>query len=428
MIDLKVARTNAGPVRAALARRGPGPAEDFDRALKLDAAYRGLTARVEGLRAEQNRGSKAVARAADPAERARLIEGLRGTSDELKDLETQMAAAREELDGLLARIPNPPHESVPDGQTDEDAVELRRWGDPPVLDFEARDHQTLGEMLGVIDMERGSRTSGARFGYLTGPAARIQMAIVRLAFDFTRETGHLPVIPPVLVRREAMFGTGFLPTDEAQIYATREEDLYLAGTAEVPLAAMHMGEILDQVELPKRYVGYSTCFRREAGTYGKDMRGIFRVHQFDKLEMFSFVMPEESWEEHERLIGWEERWVQGLGLPYRVVNIPAGDLGASAAKKYDIEAWFPSQGRYRELTSASNTTDFQARRLECRVRTPQGNRPLHTLNATLCAIGRTFACLLENGQRADGSVAMPESLHPYLFEEDRVLRPVSTGA
>jgi seryl-tRNA synthetase len=244
-----------------------------------------------------------------------------------------------------------------------------------------------------------------------------------MALDFAARNGLVPVAPPVLVREEAMFATGFFPTDEAQIYATRDDGLYLVGTAEVPLASLHAGEVFDPGELPRRYLGYSTCFRREAGTYGKDTRGIFRVHQFDKLEMFSFVMPDDSWEEHERLLGWEEDWIRSLEIPYRVMNCCTGEIGASNAKRYDIEAWVPAQGRYRELTSCSNTTDFQARRLECRFRLPDGNRPVHTLNGTLCAIPRTLIALLENHQRGDGSVALPPALHPYLAEEDRILQP-----
>jgi seryl-tRNA synthetase len=319
-----------------------------------------------------------------------------------------------ELDGVTVRLPNPPHESVPDGVSEEDNVEVRRWGEPPSFDFEPKDHVALGEALGMIDIERGVRTSGSRFYYLTGSAVRIQFALIQYGLEFATARGFVPVVPPVLVREEPMFGTGFLPTDEAQLYVTREDNLFLVGTSEVPLAALHAGEILEPDDLPKRYLGYSTCFRREAGTYGKDTRGIFRVHQFDKLEMFSFVMPGDSWEEHDRFLAWEEEFYQSLGIPYRVVNDCTGELGAPAAKKYDIEAWMPGQGQYREITSTSNTTDYQARRLDCRVRLPEGNRPLHTLNGTLCAVGRTLIALLENGQRADGSVELPEVLRGYV--------------
>jgi seryl-tRNA synthetase len=423
VLDLRAIREDPEAYREALARRGAG--DDLARVMALDQEWRGLTVRVEALRAEQNRGSREMGGAVEGVSRQALIQRLRAASDELKKLEPDLQRVEEELEEAAARLPNVPDPSVPAGDSEEQNVEIKRWGEPPSFDFEAKDHVALGEALGLIDIERGVRTSGARFSYLTGPAVRIQFALVQLGLEFGARNGLGPVVPPVLVREEAMFGTGFLPTDQAQIYVTREDDLYLVGTSEVALAAMHAGEILDIEALPIRYLGYSTCFRREAGTYGKDTTGIFRVHQFDKLEMFSFVMPGQSVEEHERLLGWEEEWVQTLGIPYRVVNVCAGELGASAAKKYDIEAWMPGQDRYREITSASNTTDYQARRLDCRVRLAEGNRPVHTLNGTLCAIGRTLIALLENGQRADGSVVLPEVLHPYLPDGDRVLRPTA---
>ena len=388
--------------------------------LALDEEWRRLTVRVEELRAEQNRGSKDIA-AADPSARERLIDHLREVSGELKGLEPQLARVEEELREVAARLPNVPDEAAPDGLSEEDNVEVRRWGEPPAFDFEPRDHLALGEALGLLDVERAAKTSGSRFAYLIGPAVRIQFALVQMGLDFAEARGFTPVIPPVLVREEAMFGTGFLPNDAVNIYSTREDDLYLAGTSEVPLASLHAHEILDAGELPKRYAGYSTCFRREAGTYGKDMRGIFRLHQFDKVEMYSFVMPEDSRSGHERFLGWEEEFFRSLEIPYRVVDTCTGDLGASAARKFDLEAWIPSQRKYREITSTSNTTDFQARRLECRVRLPEGNRTVHTVNGTLCAIGRTLIALLENNQREDGSVTLPKSLHPYLPERDRVL-------
>ncbi|HCO03972.1 MAG TPA: serine--tRNA ligase [Actinobacteria bacterium] len=420
MLDLKAIREDPEPYRHALARRGA--AEALDRVLLLDEERRSLTVRVEALRAEQNRGSKEVAQASGEDKRE-LIAKLREVSAELKTLEPELARVEEELQHHASRLPNVPDPTAPDGRTEEDNVVVKEVGEKRGFDFQPLDHLALGEALGMIDTDRGVRTSGARFAYLMGPAARLQFALVRYAFDFTDAYGYTPVVPPVLVREEAMFGTGFLPTDEAQIYLTRDDDLYLVGTSEVPLAALHMGEILEPADLPQRYLGYSTCFRREAGTYGKDTRGIFRVHQFDKLEMFSFVLPSESGAEHERLLAIEEAWVQSLEIPYRVVNVCIGDLGGPAAKKYDIEAWLPAQGKYREITSTSNTTDFQARRLDCRVRLPEGNRPLHTLNGTLSAIGRTIIALLENGQRSDGSVVLPSALHPYLAERDHVLTP-----
>ena len=404
-----------------MARRNA--AETLERVLALDEERRSLTARVESLRAEQNRGSKEIAAAHSAEERQSVIGRLRGASEDLKKLEAELAAVEEELTETAARLPNVLHDSVPDGETEEDNEVVRVVGEPPSFDFPAREHVELGEALHMIDVDRGVRTSGARFAYLTGPAVRLQFALVRYGLDFAQARSLDPVVPPVLVRQEALFGTGFLPGGEDQIYVVRDDDLYLAGTSEVPLAAMHAGEILPPDDLPIRYLGYSTCFRREAGTYGKDTQGIFRLHQFDKLEMFSFVMPDESWDEHERILAWQEEWYRSLEIPYRVVNCCAGELSASNAKRYDIEAWFPSQGRYREITSASNTTDFQARRLGCRVRLPGSNRPVHTLNGTLCAVGRTLIALLENGQQSDGSVRLPSVLHPYLSEEDQILRP-----
>ncbi|HEX9374904.1 MAG TPA: serine--tRNA ligase [Actinomycetota bacterium] len=420
MLDLKAIRDDPGPFRAGLARRGA--ADALDRLIALDAEVRSLKTRVEELRAEQNRASKEIGRAA-PNERQALIDSLKVVSDELKELEPRLQSVEDELDALLLRVPNVPHESVPDGATDDDNVEIKRTGEPPALGFEARDHVELGEAFGALDIERAARTSGSRFVYLTGPGVWLQFALVRYALDVVTAKGFTPVIPPVLVREEAMYGTGFLPTDEAQLYVTREDDLYLVGTSEVPLASFHQDEILEPGALPVRYAGYSTCFRREAGTYGKDTRGMFRVHQFDKVEMFSFCDPERSWDEHEFLVSIEEEIVRGLEIPYRLVNVCTGELGASAAKKVDLEAWFPGQGRYRELTSCSNCTDYQARRLGVRVRGEAGNRPVHTLNGTACAVGRTIIAVLENHQRADGSVEFPEVLHPYLPDALRVLRP-----
>ena len=334
-----------------------------------------------------------------------------------------------ELARLLAETPNVPHESAPDGFTEEDAVEVKRDHDePPAFDFEPRDHAELGAMLGVLDTERGARTSGSRFVYLMGDLVFVQFALMRHAMDVVLEKGFSPMIPPVLVREEAMYGTGFLPTDAVNLYTTREDDLYLVGTSEVPLAAFHLGEIVEEGDLPIRYAGYSTCFRREAGSYGKDLGGMFRVHQFDKVEMFVFSTPETSWDEHERILAIEEEIFGNLEIPYRVVNIAAGDLGGAAAKKYDIEGWLPGQGRYRELTSCSNTTDYQARRMQTRVRRADGAvEVLHTLNGTATAIARTLIAIMENHQRADGSVEIPVKLHPYLPEHARVLTPKSAA-
>ena len=421
MLDVKAIREEPEAFRLGLSRRGLGDA--VDAILAADAERRSLTQRAEELRADKNRIGRDVGRAKG-ADRDRLIAEMATVSGELEGLEPRLADADAALATLLAKTPNVPHDSAPDGFTDEDAVEVRRVGEPPSFDFEARDHVALGAALGVLDTERGARTSGSRFVYLLGDLVMVEFALVRYAMEVLVEAGFTPVIPPVLVREEAMYGTGFLPTDEANLYVTTEDDLYLVGTSEVPLAALRLGEIVDEVDLPQRFAGYSTCFRREAGSYGKDLGGMFRVHQFDKVEMFSFCPPESSWDEHERMVGLEERIIGGLGIPYRVVNVAAGDLGGSAAKKYDLEAWLPGQGRYREVTSCSNCTDYQARRLQARIRRADGRvETLHTLNGTAVAVGRTLIAILENHQRADGSVAIPEALHPYLPERARVLAP-----
>ena len=422
MLDLRAIREDPEPFRRGLARRTPELADDIDRLLGLDRERRELIAEIDDLRAEQNRASKEIG-GAKGEEREGKIAAVKQVSDRLAEREPKLREAEEALDSLLARLPNVPHGSVPEGESDDDNVVVTDTGEPAALAFAARDHVELGESLGMIDLERAARVSGARFAYLLGPGVWLQWALVRYCLDLLAARGFTPVIPPVLVREEAMYGTGFLPTDEAQIYVTRDDDLYLVGTSEVPLAGLHQDEILEAGALPRRYAGYSTCFRREAGTHGKDTRGIFRVHQFDKVEMFSFTMPEASWDEHELLRSLQEEIVAGLGLPYRIVNVCTGELGASAAKKYDLEVWLPGQKRYRELTSCSNCTDYQARRLECRVRGEGGNRPVHTLNGTACAVGRTIIAILENGQREDGSVALPEALHPHLPEDLRELRP-----
>jgi len=397
-------------VRAALARRGPDVAGRVDHVLELDARWREAAQRAEGLRAEQKSASDELAAGKREgrdveAQLARLQE----LSGEVKALGERAREAEAGLQELLATLPNLPDPSAAEPQ---DEV-LREVGEiPEWLSVEGRDHLELaGER---IDTERGARLSGARFAYLRGDLVRLELALVQ--WTLAKLTGHgfEPVIPPVLVREQALYGTGFLPDTEQQIYHLPADDLYLVGTSEVALASLHAGEILAAGDLPLRYAGFSPCFRREAGAAGKDTRGIFRVHQFDKVEMFSFVDPQQSADEHERLLAIEEEILGELGVPYRVVNIAVDDLGASAAKKYDLEAWLPGQGRYRELTSTSNTTDFQARRLQIRVR-EEGGKPetLHTLNGTAVAVGRTIIALLENGQREDGSVELPQVLVPF---------------
>ena len=425
MLDVRAIREDPERFRRGLARRGA--ADAVDEMLALDARRRELTVEVESLRADQNRVSKEIGRVSGD-ERTALIERVSTVSARIKEIEPELERVEEELGAVLARTPNLPHDSAPDGLTEEDAVEVRRHGEPPSFGFEPRDHVAIGELLGVLDVERGSRTSGSRFVYLLGDIVSVQFALVRLALDVLATRGFVPVIPPVLVREEPMYGTGFLPTDESNLYVTREDELYLVGTSEVPLAAYRMDEILDEADLPLRYAGYSTCFRREAGSYGKDLGGMFRVHQFDKVEMFSFVRPEASWDEHELLVSIEEEIVSSLEIPYRVVNVASGDLGTPAAKKYDIEAWLPGQGRYREITSCSNCTDYQARRLQTRLRRGDGSiEPVHTLNGTAVAVSRTLIAIMENHQRADGSVGLPAVLHPYLPERARDLRPREPG-
>jgi seryl-tRNA synthetase len=406
VLDLRLIRREPEAVRAALARRGPDLAERVDRVLDLDERWRAAAQAAESLRAEQKAASEEVAtgkrEGRDVSDRLARLKQLSG---EVKALGEQSKNLEQELQELLATLPNLPD---PTAAEPEDEV-LRVVGEASKT---GRDHLELaGER---IDMERGARLSGARFAYLRGDLAMLELALVQWTLQKLRGHGFEPVIPPVLVREQALYGTGFLPDTEQQIYHLPADDLYLVGTSEVALASLHAGEILDVADLPLRYAGFSPCFRREAGAAGKDTRGIFRVHQFDKVEMFSFVEPDKGAEEHERLLAIEEEILAALQIPYRVVNIAVNDLGASAAKKYDCEAWLPGQGRYRELTSTSNTTDFQARRLEIRMRR-EGAKPeiLHTLNGTAVAVGRTIVALLENGQRDDGSVRLPEVLVPY---------------
>jgi seryl-tRNA synthetase len=407
MLDLRLIRREPDAVRAALARRGGDVAERVDRVLELDRSWRDATQAAEALRAEQKGASEEVAagkrEGRDVGDRLARLKELSG---EVKARGEEARQAEAELQALLATLPNLPDPTAAEPQD----VVLRTVGDATKR---GRDHLELaGER---IDMERATRLSGSRFAYLRGDLAMLELALVQWTLQKLRGLGFEPVIPPVLVREQALYGTGFLPDTEQQIYHLPADDLYLVGTSEVALASLHAGEILDASELPLRYAGFSPCFRREAGAAGKDTRGILRVHQFDKVEMFSFVEPDASAEEHDRLLAIEEEILSELEVPYRVVNIAVDDLGASAAKKYDIETWLPGQGRYREVTSTSNTTDFQARRLEIRMRDRPSGRPetLHTVNGTAVAVGRTIIALLENGQREDGSVALPAVLVPY---------------
>jgi seryl-tRNA synthetase len=401
-------------VKAALARRGA--AASVDELLALDAERRRFLPLIEERRAEQNRVSDEIANAKRAGEdAAERIVAMREVAAEIKQLEEQLGGVEERIAGLLPAIPNLPDSSAPEGDTEDDAELIREVGERPSFDFDPKDHLELGVGLDVIDMERAARISGSRFAFLKRELVLIEFALVQFAMQKLVSHGFTPVIPPVLVREEALFSTGFLPTDRAQIYELADDDLFLVGTSEVSLAGLHADEILAENEFPLRYAGFSTCFRREAGAAGKDTRGIFRVHQFDKVEMFSFVHPDSSTEEHERILAIEEGIFAELGIPYRVVNIAAGDLGASAAKKYDLEAWLPGQRRYREITSCSNTTDYQARRLRSRYRPKDGGspQPVHTLNGTAVAVGRTLVAIMENFQRRDGSIEVPKVLHAF---------------
>ena len=381
MIDLKAARNDPDAYRAALRRKGA--AEAFDELLAADERWRALVPRIDELRGRTKLKGKP-----SPEQLAEL----QSVKEELKAAEEEHAGAEADRDRLALRVPNPPHDDVPDGATEEDVREVRRVGEPQQLE-EPREHTEVGR----FDMERAARMSGARFGYWVGDTARLALALYRLALDGLAAKGFVTVLPPVLVREGALVGTGAFPSDEANVYEVEADGLYLAGTAEIPLASLHAAEILEPGELPLRYVAFSPCFRREAGAAGRDTRGMIRVHQFNKVEQFSLTRPEDSWDEHELLLANTEELVAALGLPYRVVVLPAGDMSSASAKTYDVEIWFPSQERYRETASISNTTDFQARRLGTRWRGERGVEPVHTLNGT-AVVDRMALAILENFQ------------------------------
>src|SRR3954464_6553318 len=408
MLDLRAIRRDPDAVRAALARRGDGSEARLDEALALDERRREMLPEVEGLRARQNEASQGIARAKKAGEdAAAAIAEMQEVSRRVKELSTELATVDAALEGALASLPNPPDPSSAGADT-----VLREVGSPRAGGDGARDHLEIAD--GLIDMEAAARVSGSRFAYLKGDLVLLEMALVRWGMEVLGGYRVEPVVPPVLVREEALYGTGFLPDTEQQIYRLADDPLYLVGTSEVPLASLHAGEILDAERLPLQYAGFSPCFRREAGAAGRDTRGIFRVHQFDKGEMFVLREPEPAEEGHERLLSIEEELLQALEIPFRVVNIAVDDLGSSAVKKYDWEAWLPGQGRYRELTSTSNTTDFQARRLDIRYRPASGGpRHVHTLNGTAVTSSRTLLALIEYGQQADGSVRTPEPLQAF---------------
>jgi len=411
MIDIAYLRDHIDELAVSLARRGFEI--DLDALGALDEDRRRTRSQAEELRSAQNAIGRSIP-GLDGEQKRVAIEEAGRLAGRYKELLSTADDLDDRFNDQWITLPNMTDPTAADGLEEEDAVEIKRVGEPTVLGFDVEDHVDLGVALGVVDIERATKSSGSRFALIKGRLVLLELALVRWAMENLYGHGFTPVIPPVLVREHALFGTGFFPGDRDQVYSVEQDDLFLVGTSEVPLAAMHGDEILDRDELPLRYAGFSTCFRVEAGTYGKDTRGMFRVHQFDKVEMFSFVLPGGSQDEHEFLLEREEELVRDLEIPYRVVNVAAGDLGSSAAKKYDIEAWFPGQDRYREITSTSNTTDFQSRRLKIRYKDEDGkNQLVHTLNGTAVAIGRTLIALMENHQDGEGSFRIPEALVPY---------------
>ena len=410
MIDPQLLKTNIEAIEENIRKRDLDI--DLDKLKLLDESRRALKFESEKLRAEQKKLGKEIASASEK-EKVILLEKAENISDKVKSLSEETQQKDEEFFDAWIKIPNIVNSSSPVGKTDEDNKEIKKVGEPKNIK-NPMTHLEIGENLGLIDVERASKISGSRFSYLFGDLVKIQFNLVSYTLNKLSEKGFNPTIPPVLVRENALFGTGFFPDDSDQVYEVQNDDLFLVGTSEVSLAALHTDEIIDMKNLPLRYAGYSTCFRREAGTYGKDTSGIFRVHQFDKVEMFSFCDPEKSNEEHEYILAIEEEILKDLEIPYRVVDVCTGDLGASAAKKYDIEAWIPSQQKYREVTSCSNTTDFQARRLNMRTKNEDGNTILHTLNGTALAVGRILIALLENNQQPDGSVMFSDDLGQIL--------------
>ena len=411
-------------MRASQRARGEDVAL-VDALLSADERRRSSGVRFDELRAEQKALGKLIPKAAGD-EKAELLKKAGQLAADVKAADSERDAAATETQELLQRLGNLVHPDVPVGG-EEDFVTLEKHGtirDFAAEGFEPKDHLALGQILGAIDVERGAKVSGSRFYFLTGVGALLELALVNAAMAQATAAGFTPMLTPALVRPQSMAGTGFLGQAAQDVYHLADDDLYLVGTSEVPLAAYHMDEILDADRLPLRYAGFSPCFRREAGSHGKDTRGIFRVHQFDKVEMFSYVAPEDSQAEHQRLLEWEKQWLTSLELPYRVIDVASADLGASASRKFDCEAWIPTQGKYRELTSTSDCTEFQSRRLSIRVRDGKQVKPLATLNGTLCAVPRTIVALLENHQQADGSVRVPEVLRPYLGGRE-VLEPVA---
>lgn len=414
MIDVKLLRENPNLVRSSQKARGESESL-VDELLAADEVRRAAIVEFEALRAEQNSLSKSVG-AAKGDEKSALLDRAKSLSAQVKEAEAKKSLTEESFRKLALLLSNIVDPSAPIGGESDFKV-IEQVGKPREFGFEVKDHVELGKILGAIDVERGAKVSGARFYYLTGVGALLELALVNYAISLATKAGFIPVIPPVLVKPEAMEGTGFLGQAAENVFHLKEDDFYLVGTSEVALAAYHMDEILDSNKLPLRYSGYSPCFRREAGSYGKDTRGIIRVHQFEKVEMFSFCKPEDAAAEHQRLLAWEKEFLNAMEIPYRVIDVATGDLGSSAIRKFDCEAWIPTQGGYREVTSTSNCTDFQARRLNIRTKGENGTSPVATLNGTLVAVPRMIVAILENHQQADGSVNLPKALQSYLGTE-----------
>jgi seryl-tRNA synthetase len=419
VIDLRLLRENPDLVRASQRARSDDESL-VDALLAADEARRAAVARADNLRAEQKAVSQSV-RTASAEDRPAILEKAKALAAAVKEAEAEQAEAEQALRVAHLALPNIASPEAPPGGED-DFITLATVGTPPAIE-NPRDHVELGNILRAIDTERGAKVSGSRFYFLTGIGAQLELALVNLAMAKADSLGFTPVIAPALVKPEAMEGTGFLGAHAGEVYKLADDDLYLVGTSEVALAGYHSNEILNAADLPLRYAGFSSCFRREAGSYGKDTKGIIRVHWFDKVEMFSYISADEAEDEHQRLLAWEREFLDSLELAYRVIDVAAGDLGTSAARKFDIEAWFPSQAAYRELTSASNCTTFQARRLNIRARGERGNEPVATLNGTLCAVARTIACLLDHHQQPDGSVYVPEALRPWLGGRELLTAP-----
>jgi len=426
MLDIKFIREHPDEVREGCRKKGVD--FDVDRLLEVDERRRKVLMEVEGLRSQQKRVSKEIYQKKGEAAGSEEIDTMRKLKAQLRDAEKGLSPIEDEYYALMRMIPNPPHPEVPEGRDEAENVVIREVGERPKFDFAPRDYMNVAEELDIIDTKRAAKVSGSRFGYLKGDSVLLEFGLVQLAFDILTQEGFIPVVPPVMLNYKAMDGMGYLTRGGSEVYQVEKDDLYLVGTSEQSIGAMHMDEILDQGDLPRRYVGFSTCFRREAGSYGKDTKGILRVHQFDKVEMFSFCEPEKSREEHDFILAMEEKFVRMLGIPYRVVQMCSGDLGDPAADKRDIECWMPGMGEYRETHSCSNCTDFQARRLNVRYRArEEGSRGtktrfVHTLNGTACAVGRMIIAIVENFQQADGTVLVPDVLRRYMAGMERMER------